>query len=369
MQLLTRLAAGFLPFLPASFLAAQDLVGVGWTGGIWTIDSTTGAATMTGNGLFGQNALAFDDQHRLWCTTRTPNTPYVYGLTVVDPVANTATQMFTNSSDFRGLAGTGTSMLYGIRDGAPDTLCLIDTTTGNTTVVGGTGRSSIQALALHRGVLYAWDLSAGLLTINPANGAATDVNAAVGGSVGSGSIQFMCSHSDGRLLAGGTSLYSIDVNTGTATLIGLISASADLRGAEQYFGSITSFGQGCNGPSGPIVLTVTGTPSPNQLLTATSVTHAGGIFGFLVFGFSNTTYNSQPLPINVDPLLGTTGCALLVSPDATLLGSATPGGSLGFGLFLPQVAANLTFHLQHAAFDPVPGGMSFSNGVTVHVGP
>jgi hypothetical protein len=369
MQPLVRLAFGMLSLLPAGFLAAQDLVAVGWTGGIWTIDSTTGAATMTGTGLFGQNALAFDNQHRLWCTTRTVNTPYAYGLTVVDPVANTATQMFANSSDFRGLAGTGTATLYGIRDGAPDTLCLVDTTTGSITAVGGTGYGSIQALAVHRGVLYAWDLSAGLLTVNPTSGAATDVNPSVGGSVGSGTIQFLCSHSDGRLLAGGTSLYSIDVVTGAATLIGLMNAGADLRGAEQYFGSITSFGQGCNGPSGPIVLSVTGTPSPNQLLTATSATHAASVFGLLVFGFSNTTYNSQPLPINVDPLLGTNGCALLVSPDATLLGGAAPNGSLAFGLFLPPIAAHLTFHLQHAAFDPVPGGMSFSNGVTVHVGP
>jgi hypothetical protein len=128
MQSITCLATA-IAFCVSTTALAQDLVAVGWMGSIWRVDSLTGTATQTGTGLFGQNATAMDNQGRVWSTTRTPNTPYVYGFTVVDPIANTATQMFPGV-DLRGMASTGTTMLWALQDGAPDTLNMLDTTTG-----------------------------------------------------------------------------------------------------------------------------------------------------------------------------------------------------------------------------------------------
>lgn len=350
-------------------LAAQDMIGVAFSGSIYAFDSHTGAGNNIGSGLFGQNALGYDGQGRLWSTTRTATQPFVYGLSIVDPFAVNATQVFPGV-DLRGMAGSGGNFLWATQDNAStDSLVAIDVTTGAVTPIGPTGRSSIQALALHNGVLYAWDLGAGLMTVDMATGLATDVNPAVG-TTGT-EVQWLCSHSDGRLLAGRNDLFSLDPLTGVATLVANIGAGVDLRGAEQWGGgSIQRFGQGCNGPFGPIALTVTGIPSPNNTLTFSSGQHATGVLGILILGTSNSTYGGLPLPFSVDPIVGTIGCSLLVSADATVLGfTSAATGALTFNLALPPNAANRVFHVQHAAFDPVPGSMSWSNGATVRVGP
>lgn len=364
-----RLLSLFAAFVPLSALSAQDLIGVGWSGSLWAIDSNTGVGTNVGMGLPGQNALATDDQGRLWSTTRNNATPYVYGLSIVDPVTNSATEIHSATGlDFRGLASTGTSQLWGIRDGSPDSLMLLDTATGTATLVGPTGRSQIQALARHQGTLYAWDLSVGLMTVDTTTGATTDVSAAVGGAVSSGTVQFLCSHGDGRLLGGGTSLYSIDVTTGAATLIGLIAAGADIRGCEQIGGSFQTFGRACAGPFGPTTLVGSGNPAINNTIVLTSRQHSNSALGVQILGLSNTVHQGLPLPIALGPVAGFPNCFLNVSIDATFIGfTGTSTPDLVFSLFLPPIAAGMIFHVQHAVFDAVPGGTSWTNGLTVRV--
>ncbi len=351
----------------ATALPAQDMIGVSWSGAIWTFDSTTGVGSMVGTGMPGQNALGKDGSGRLWCTTRTTTTPYVYGLTTIDPTTFTATSMFTGTVDYRGFATGSGGQLLGIRDGSPDVLHSIDTTTGVGTLIGPTGLSSIQGFADHLGTLYAWDLGLGLVTINPLTGTATDVNPSVGAT--GVEVQWMCSHSSGRLLAGRNNLYVIDPATGVGTLLGNIGSNIDLRGAEEMGGSYRPFGQGCNGPAGPVTLTGSGNPRAGNTIQFKSQVHAPSTLGVFVFGYSNTVYAGLPLPIDLGAIAGINGCFLLVSLDATVTGFTGPSApaDLIFNLGLPSWSGGMTFHVQHAAFDPVPAGMSWSNGLTVRV--
>jgi len=89
----------------------------------------------------------------------------------------------------------------------------------------------------------------------------------------------------------------------------------------------------------------------------------------VVLGLSTTLYQAHALPLLLDPLLGTTNCTLYASIDASVLvftGTTTPA-SLQFGLPLTGAAAGARFHLQHVCFEPVPGNLSFSNGIAVQV--
>ncbi len=354
-----------------TFLPAQDLIGVGWAGQVVLIDSLTAAVTPLGTGLPGQNALARDASGNFWCTTRTNTMPYVYGYTTIDQNTGAATVVHTNTIDLRGLCEAGGTDLYGINDGVPDRLVRIDTITGTATTIGNTGFSGIQGLALHQGVLYAWDIGQGLLIIDPNTGVATDPFPGLGGPTG---LQFLCSHPDGRLLAGGgsstNSLFNVDLTTGTTTLIGVMGGATDLRGLEALGGHASPFGIGCNGASGPVSLTVTGNLRGNGNVLAVSTNHAPNALGAMVLGLSTTSHQGLPLPLSLDSILGTSGCTLYSSIDVSLIGftSANAPSTLTFAFGLSPAAAGAIFHMQHACFEPVTGGLSWSNGVTLQIG-
>jgi hypothetical protein len=354
-----------------AFLPAQDLIGVGWSGQVVLVDSLTAAVTPLGTGLPGQNALGRDASGNYWCTTRTTATPYVYGLTVLDPSTGAATVIHSNFVDLRGLCAASGSDLFGILQASSDMLVRIDTATGTSTTLGSTGFAGLQGLAEHQGVLYGWDINQGLVIIDPNTGAGVDPFPGLGGPSG---LQFLCSHPDGRLLAGGgsttNSLYTVDLTTGLTTLIGVMSGAADLRGLEALGGYATSFGSGCNGAGGPVTLTVTGNLRANGNLTAVSTNHASNALGAMVLGLSTTSHQGLPLPTSLDPILGTSGCTLYTSIDASLVGitSANAPATLTFAFGLTSAAAGAIFHLQHACFEPVAGGLSWSNGVTLHIG-
>ena len=355
----------------SAHLPAQDLIGVGWAGQVVLVDSMTAAVTPLGTGLPGQNALGHDASGNLWCTTRTSTTPYVYGFTLIDRNTGSATVVHSNTIDMRGFCEAGGTDLFGINDGAPDRLVRVDTITGTWTTIGSTGYSSIQGLAMHQGTLYAWDLNSGVVVIDPNTGAATDPFPGVTGPTG---LQFLCSHPDGRLLAGGgsstNSLFSIDLTTGAANLIGVMTGATDLRGLESLGGFASPFGVGCSGASGPVTLTVTGNLNAGGNVIAASNNHASNALGAMVFGISTTSHQGLPLPLSLDPLLGTSGCTLYTSIDASVIGfsnSATPA-TLSFAFNLSPASGGAVFHIQHACFEPVQGGLSWSNAVSVHVG-
>lgn len=125
------------------------------------------------------------------------------------------------------------------------------------------------------------------------------------------------------------------------------------------------FGTGCAAATGPATLRAAGPFRTGGTLTTTSQNHAANTLGVLVLGLSNTSWLGTPLPLPLDPLLGTLNCALLASGDVTLAGVAGPTApaDLVFPLALPPAFQGARFFAQHVGLEPVPGGLSWSNGL------
>jgi hypothetical protein len=355
----------------AGSLAAQDLLGVTWGGQTVRIHSYTGQTWPLGNALPGMNCLARANDGTYWSARRDPNT-FQGQLLTIDPVTGVAA-VVGSSPDLRALsAGPGTQ-LYGVRDFySGDLLVRIDTTTAVPLIVGPMGFDGVQGLAMHDGVLYGWDTLAGLLVVNPLTGAAIDPFPAVGATPDG---QSLCSHPDGRLLLGGGNnagpdpLYVVDVATGTASLIATLPNVSDVRGIEPLGGFVISYGQGCQGMHGQVVLTVQGAPVPGGQVTTTSTNHAAGAVGVLVFGNDNQMFLGVPLPVSLDPMFGTVDCWLTTSIDGSIAMLATPTApaDMAFGFTVPLAASGALLHMQHVGLEPVPGGMSWSNAISLRV--
>jgi hypothetical protein len=129
------------------------------------------------------------------------------------------------------------------------------------------------------------------------------------------------------------------------------------------------FGQGCNGVAGPILLSATGPYQVGSTVTMTSVNHAPSALGVVILGFSNTMQASTPLPFLLDPLLGTSNCRLYTSIDATVIAfsSASSPTSIVFPVSITPAFAGQRFYAQHACFEAVAGGLSWSNGLAVRI--
>lgn len=360
------LLASVVSLLGTIPICAQDLLGVTYYGAVVRIDSYTGAATPLGTGAFGQNALARTANGTFW-STRSLGTSYV--LTNIDPDHGTATTAFP-CGDLRALsAGPGNS-LYGILDGSTDRLVQIDTATGAATTIGSTGFPGVQALAQHQGVLYGWDVSAGLLVVDPTTGAAT---APFPGVSIPPFAQTLCSHPDGRLLLAGDAwtapdpLYVVDTSHGTTTWIG--GMVDEVRGLEPLGAFTVPLGQGCDGTYGQVTLAVTGPLQVGGNLTATSTNHAANAIGVLLFGTSATVHQGLSLPLLVDPWFATNSCRLYTSIDGSIPLAAGPVGpaAMQFTFAVPAGASGALLNLQHVALETVPGGMSWSNGVALQV--
>ncbi len=346
-------------------LAAQDLIGVNFAGQAFAIDSTTGQGVLLGlTGRVGHNAMSRAGTTLFATEQSTTASGVQFHLDTLNEVTGIASRVSTTTRELRGLAKNRQGELSGITNEAGgDQFVHVQSSTGAITVVGNTGFTQIQALAINPtflgDVVFAWDLAAGLLRINPQTGVATDVDPAFG--TGGVNVQFL-TFSRGRLLGGRDALYTIDAGTGVPTLIGG-SGFADVRGLEERFGVAVDYGTACGG----VTLTATGSFFANSTLTSTSRGHARQAAGALMLGQSNTSFLGIPLPFNLDPLLGTSNCSLLTSADLMVTGSASLLGAMSFSMPIPLFTQGGLFHLQHLALDPAPGGLVFTNGVTVRV--
>jgi hypothetical protein len=180
-------------------------------------------------------------------------------------------------------------------------------------------------------------------------------------------IYFLARRDDGVLIGGQDALFTIDPATGIATQYGAI-ALRNIHGAQHWYEGWTARGAGCNGAGGPVALGVSGVLRPGGSIVSTSNAHAGGSLGALIVGFDPLRAGNSPLPLLLDPLLGTSGCRLYTSIDFVQLGSATgpTPAQLTFTVPLPALGG-FAVQMQHAAWEPVPGGMSWSNAVAVRV--
>jgi hypothetical protein len=353
-------ALGLLLPLPAQNF---DMIGVAFGGQVMRIDSATGATSLLATGAIGKNCLANTSDNRLWSVVRIGTSITQTALVVIDPFTGSESLPFglTSVGDVRAMTGTSQGDLLAIRDGGAgaDQLVRIDTATGAVTVVGSTGLNGIQALDDTGLGLRAWDLTAGVVQIDATTGAATDPFPGVSGPP---SLQWLATDpSTGRTLVGRGDLHQLDLATGVAGAAVSIAGVPDLRGVEFTTGRFQLTGTAC---AGVRIAGTFGTSGGLAVLTR-SGQHPPGTLGVQIIGFSETTHLGQPLPVLLDPLLGTSGCSLNVSIDATRIGFVNASSNLGFVLPLPPPAAFFQFFVQHVSFDPVPGGMSWSHGLRV----
>jgi len=130
--------------------------------------------------------------------------------------------------------------------------------------------------------------------------------------------------------------------------------------------TFTSFGKGCAATTTPTALSATTLPRIGTTFTL-SVSNLQPFYpGLLLFGFSNSTWNGVPLPLDLS-FLGMNGCNLLVSWDLQVAFYAGPsGGTWDLPLPLPNdpTLAGLTFYNQAWVLDPKANafGVGTSNG-------
>jgi hypothetical protein len=356
-----------LALAPAS-LSAQELIAVDFLGNAHGVDAITGQPRLIGpTGVSSCNAMALHNGV-LYAGARA-SVLGAFQLATIDPITAHATVQFANLGvDLRGLCSNeGTNELFGIANLATDRLVRIDVTTGVVTTVGSTGLSGIQALDAggSAGFVFGWDVNVGLVRIDTTTGLATDVNPSLGTQ--GATIQFLTSvpTNNGLLFFGGNSaLYAVDRLTGVVTQVGA-GGLGDLRGAEQHRGVATPFGVGCATVStGQAGISVKNDFLAGNTVAFTSSQHQSNCIGLLLVGLSNTDYQGIPLPLDVDPVFGTVGCDLLVSPDLQIPVLANPAGLLVQPFTLLTIRG-FVLHCQYAALEAVPGGFSFSNGISV----
>lgn len=214
--------------------ANAALIGINSAGNIFSIDGMTGSISLVGaSGISAgtPNSMAKDNAGTLFTATDQ--------LFTIDPVTGAATTVVglpLRGRGLRGMAFDSSDTLFGV-DSVPDitvndVLVTVDTTTGAVTTIGtDLGFSGIQGLAFAPdGVLYAWDVADGLLTIDLLTGVATDINNSVAADA---NIQSLAFDASGVLYGARNDLFSIDLSTGISTLVGSgNSATFDIRGIE-----------------------------------------------------------------------------------------------------------------------------------------
>lgn len=317
--------------LPA---AAQDMVGISWTGSVYSVNSTTGAGAFLGaSGFSSVNSMAKHPNGTLYSLAGygVPETLFTINTTTG---AGTAVATTTLTSA-RGMAFDGAGTLYVINDSSgtgigEDYLYTVDIATGAATLIGSTTYFGVQGLTYANGQLYGWELGtgsgvgAGLITINAATGLGTDVNPSIGNN---GSIQTLCTSPTGALYGLQNSVYQVDAVTGSATLVGG-SGFSDLRGAE------------FTGATGGFTLARTGScPGPNTLTTAGGT--PGGPQAYLYGAAGSFTQTGSPCTGLTLPISAPTLAGILAGNGA---GSSTvtfnaPMGLCGLRVVVVDVAA------------------------------
>lgn len=171
------------------------------------------------------------------------------------------------------------------------------------------------------------------------------------------------------VVCGGTGqVWRVPRAGGSFTLIGGATALAPVNDISVAGGGggAYAYGQGCAGANGIVQLRATAPFRPGVAITTTSTNHGANGLGVIILGFSNTNHAGNPLPFSLDSMLGTSGCFLNASIDASVLGTVV-GGSLTFPVTVPQWFAGYPLYVQHVCFESVAGGVSWSNGVAIRV--
>jgi hypothetical protein len=252
-------AAGLMAAMAGSAQAQVRLYAIAWTGEFYSVDTTTGAATLVGHtGFDRMNTMAADSTGVIYAT-RGRNTLIVgdtHKLIRINPMTGVGTlvqDLGAGAADMRGIAFGPGNRLYGIQDAPQDLLVAIDMTTGVVTTVGSTGRTDLQGLASRpNGTLFACGInSPGLaIDINAASGLATPL----GGSLGSDAQTIEFAGGD-RAWSARASLRLVDLVTGVTVTVGPMGVS-DIRGLAAVGGGPPPCYANCDGSTTPPILNV-----------------------------------------------------------------------------------------------------------------
>lgn len=215
----------------AGFLAGRN------NGDIWEVDpSGTSRLLYTSTSDWPINSMARSPGGVYYGSHFTKESSWA-SLVRINPATGEPTfvRLLTGLKDVRALACSSSGVLYAIEDGGPwiqstqpDRLYTVDAETGAIGLVGSTGRLGVQGMTFSpSGVLYAWDIVGGLMTMNPTTGAVIDIN---GVDDGTSQIQTLAFAPDGTLYGAGSSLFTIDMQTGSRSLVS--GGLSDLRGME-----------------------------------------------------------------------------------------------------------------------------------------
>ncbi|KAA3612818.1 MAG: hypothetical protein DWQ01_03710 [Planctomycetota bacterium] len=215
-----------LACLTAPLTSQGSFTAVNFAGDVFEVDPSTAAETFIGpSGWTDLNCMAKGLDGCFYSMS---------GGTVIRIDRNTGigiNVVSTSLTDVRGAAIDDLGVFFAVQDGGPglpDQLYSIDLTSGTTTYIGSINYVLVEALDDVGGVLYGWDCSAGLITIDKINGGGTGIGASGG----------TCNNVRG--LGGGFapgSLYGANmdmstVNTGTGALTFIGGPLSDLRGLE-----------------------------------------------------------------------------------------------------------------------------------------
>lgn len=201
------------------------------SGGSRSLDSTTGTVSNLGNTGYPQIQGMAHDGAGTYYGFSGPQKKLIS----MDPRTGCSVEVSTVSTTvIRALAWHSAGTLWVIEDGGfgnNDRLKTLDIATGITTTVGTSNHEKLEGLAKDSfGTLYGYDADWGLVTIDTATGASTDVNVLMDGISLLASISFA---PNGDLFRTGTALYSIDQVTGTTTQIGA-GGFLDMKASEFY---------------------------------------------------------------------------------------------------------------------------------------
>jgi hypothetical protein len=229
----------FLSLCPANASPKPwTLLGVPWSSDpsspLVAINPTNGVGSVIGlTGFNYLNSLARDKEGSLYSVSGDR-------LIRINPATGSGTAVATldlhlgplDTPNIRGLAFSPDGVLYAIHNKSDplgtDYLFRVNPVTGNCFLLGITGFTGIQSITFDSsGILYGWDTTEGLLTIDPDHGVTMDVNPLQGGTP---NIQGIVFGPDGILYGACNNLYKINTGTGVWTHVG--GGYADIRGLE-----------------------------------------------------------------------------------------------------------------------------------------
>lgn len=309
----------------------HDLFGAAFLSGtVYRVDPADASVTIIGNTGFGNmSAICKDGAGTIW-----GHSNFQRKLLTLDPDTGLGTDIADTFRTVRGMDFAG-AVLYAIADGGfgnNDRLYTINTSTGASTLIGTTQFDRIEAFAFVGAQAYAWDQNAGLLTVNIASGATTNVS---GVNDGGFDIQTLAVSPAGVLYGAWENLYTIDTATGLHTLVDDLLGFADLDGMTFH-----TFND-C------LDLEATNLTAGQVATVSTSGVPDGSFIG-LVYGVQQGA-----TPINLPPLV----CATFGIDPAGLnildIG-AVAAGSYDVTLPLPAALSGALLYLQSAQLFTCP---------------